>query len=389
MKARMTKAGFTLIELLIALVVGGLLMAALVALSGSVQRSFGRSKEINDLQTNLRFALKTLVEDLARISFMQSPKPAPDALDPLGDYCHRVPGGLDNADLHPAIDWNPPRLDLWGNYASARDYLWDRFNSVIVCRNQIGPGETDFATCGPDGGYETYLLPFADGPSVLGDLFCPDMTVRIDAGDRRYLYEEVAGIAPPWGLMINNVDPNLVSGRYLWINPINNVEYEVAQDPGYTPLYSPAANAASNFQLVRRLTTCRDGLMTVGLNVFLADFLLPPDDPVPGLQIDFIADQNAQLCSRPAQPALTPPVQFLPATGAVPDSVRTRAMIVTLRGRTETEDPAFTIQDYAGRGDRPQRYGINLDADPKNGLAYVREVRTVIQLRNLGLNLNL
>jgi prepilin-type N-terminal cleavage/methylation domain-containing protein len=370
--------GFTLIELLIALVVGGLLMAVLVALSGSVQRSFGRSKEINDLQTNMRFAMKTLVDDMSRISYMQSP-------DPVADYCHRFPGGLDNASLNAAIVWSDPVLELWGNYVSPRDYLWNQQKRTISCRNEIDSDEPDFADCG---GYENYLMPFADGPAVIENVFCPGEVVRIDVGDRKYLYESVASIAPPWGLEMN-VDPNQVKGNHLWINPLNNVQYQVQQDLAYAPLYAPATAAANNWQLVRRLTACRNGALTAGQNVVLADFLLPPNDPVAGLQIDFIEDTNSLICSLATAPALSAPTTFLPNTGAAPNPIQARAMIVTLRGRTETEDPVYTINNYAARPDRPQRYGVNLDGDPQNGLAHVREVRTVIQLRNLGLNLNI
>ncbi len=60
-------AGFTLIELLVALVVSGLLMASLVGISGAVQKSFSRSKDTAELQSNLRFAMKLLVQDFRRV----------------------------------------------------------------------------------------------------------------------------------------------------------------------------------------------------------------------------------------------------------------------------------------------------------------------------------
>jgi len=60
--------GFTLIELMVALVVAGLLMGVLVGLSGAVQKSLGFSKEITELQANLRFAVKTVVDDISRVA---------------------------------------------------------------------------------------------------------------------------------------------------------------------------------------------------------------------------------------------------------------------------------------------------------------------------------
>ena len=67
--------------------------------------------------------------------------------------------------------------------------------------------------------------------------------------------------------------------------------------------------------------------------------------------------------------------------------MKTRAVIVTIRGRTESEDPGFFIDGY----EHPPLLGninqaIDLDNDPDNGLAMVIMERTVINLRNLSLN---
>lgn len=371
------RAGFTLIELLVALVVGMLLMATMIGLSGSVQRSFGRSKEINDLQSNLRFAMKTLVDDLARASYMQSP-------NPNNDYCHRISGGL--AGLSPSIVWNDPNLDLTGNYVSPRDYLWNQFTNNVACRNKIDPAEPHFNDCG---GYEPSLMPYADGPGVVDDIFCPGLTVRVDVGDRRFQYLQVSAVAPPNQVVIAGIDPNQVRGHYRWINPVNMVRYTIQQDATYVVPFSTPTAAASNWQLARRIQACRAGALGFGNPVILADFLLPQTAAEPGMEVSFIQDNNATLCGTPATPALGPLTQFIPNTGASPDPVMARSMLVVLRGRTSSEDPQLYINNYAGDLSTAQRYGIDLDSDPANGLAHVREIRTMVELRNLGLNQNI
>ena len=71
---RNKQAGFTLIELMVALVVSGILMASLVSLSGSVQRSFGQTQDTLDLQSRLRYAMKRMVDDITRAGYMASPR---------------------------------------------------------------------------------------------------------------------------------------------------------------------------------------------------------------------------------------------------------------------------------------------------------------------------
>lgn len=104
-------AGFTLIELLVALVVSGLLMASLVGISGAVQKSFSRSKDVAELQSNLRFAMKLLVQDFGRVGFMYSPNPSHQAVgiipgDPRTGNC-QVPNVF-----QPAITSNAGTLTL-------------------------------------------------------------------------------------------------------------------------------------------------------------------------------------------------------------------------------------------------------------------------------------
>jgi hypothetical protein len=153
-----------------ALVVGGLLMAMLVALAGSVQQSYGQTKGITELQSNLRFAMRTMVEDFHRVNFQYTPDPE---LDPyrFGPSLSTV-GSSPNAIVYDNTA-GAEALILRGNFVSSRDYRFAiNVNNTIqvLCRNGmefINNPSTDMPACGFSSdadGYDPYLEPFADGP---------------------------------------------------------------------------------------------------------------------------------------------------------------------------------------------------------------------------------
>ena len=376
--------GFTLIEMMVALAVGGMLMATLVGLSGTVQRSFGRSKEITDLQNDLRYALKILGEDLGRAGFMHSANPSIDFMN-----VKVVSGSVDQAELQdfPAVRWNPPFLELNGNYISARDYLWKRSTNEICCRNKVEPSKPEFLSCDRPGQfYERYLLPFADGPAEVDYVFCPGLLARIQIEDGKFTYQRVAGVSDVNTTVTFDVNPDAVEDDYLWINPVNQVQYELAADPGYVSPHATPTPAASRWQLFRRITGCRDGVLTAAEDLFLAEYLLPSAGPRPGLELSSFEDLNAVMGAPVAAVNISvPPNRIYPDSGYVFQPHQMRGVVVTLRGRGHTEDPEFTITDYAGDEAAAMRFGVDLDNEPKNGLAHVREMSTVIEIANLGL----
>jgi prepilin-type N-terminal cleavage/methylation domain-containing protein len=224
---------FTLIELMVSLVVAGLLMSALVALSGTVQRSFGRSKDIIELQANLRFAMNRMVDDVTRAAYMHSPNPQ-HAVD--GRTLGVIPPSAD-----VAIEYDGPNtpLTLRGNYASSRDYLLDLDDGKIVCRNQA-PYNLTTKMCETSlGSYDPYHEPFSDGPGF-ADVFCPSELIRLDDGEGHYYYHEV-GVATPgdYSLTLQNPSVNRAQlpGRYQWISPITEVIYRLDHDNTYTSPY--------------------------------------------------------------------------------------------------------------------------------------------------------
>jgi len=375
------RRGFTLIEMMVALVAAGVLMASLVGLSASVQRTFGYSKDISELQSNLRFAMKTVVEDLGRVSYMHT-------ADPNLDYCHRY-GPLPA--VNPiAMSFDGAVLDIRGNFVSARDYLLDLTQSRVLCRNQMDAAGTVDGLGGACGGYEPYLQPFADGPDNLGDVFCPGQTIRMEAEQRAFMYLSVTAVNPAsFGLTVDttNISREVLRGHHRWVNPLTLVRYRLAQDGAYTAPFSSPTAAAQRWRLMRQGEGCDNGALVWGNPIELADFLLPPGGALPsGFELQFVEDTNAQLCApggAPA-PALTPPV-LLNAAGQL-NPVRARAFVVTLRGRTLGEDPNYTLPGLAGDPTTWMNFGVDLDNSLTNGLAYVRTERTVIQLRNLGLN---
>jgi hypothetical protein len=84
------------------------------------------------------------------------------------------------------------------------------------------------------------------------------------------------------------------------------------------------------------------------------------------------------ICKVPYNPSIED--NFKDVTAADPvDPLRVRALVITLRGRTEMEDPAMTVV-------HPE-HSIDLDGVPDNGLATVRVERTVVELRNFAITL--
>lgn len=379
MKPQSTR-GFTLIELMVALVVAGLLMGVLVGLSGAVQRSFGFSKEVTELQANLRFAMRALVDDFSRVAFMASP-------DPNLDFLHRPDNSAVACPPYPAdsraieYDSSTGVITMRGNFVSSRDYRRRIFDGVIRCRNKsiYNANDPPAIKCG---GYEPYYWPFADGPSRIEDVFCPGQWVRMDAtGDGRYCYFQVSSV----GSGINDVqftqtvNMEEIRGEYRWISPITLVRYQLVQGV-YTPRYNSGSDARFRFILERSHEGCRGGQLTLNQPVEVAEFILPP--ALGGFVLEQIKDTegSANLQGDPWQPAIG---AIEPLESPV-DPVRLRSLVITLRGRVENEDPDFTIQGY--QENQPfLDFGVDLDGQPGNGLARVRVQRTVVDLRNMAL----
>jgi prepilin-type N-terminal cleavage/methylation domain-containing protein len=370
--------GFTLIELMVALVVAGLLVAVLVGLSATVQRSFGRSKDIIELQANLRFAMKILVDDLTRAAYMYSP-------DVANDGCHQY-GSPPDTTWSPTASWKAIEYDaakytltLRGNYSSSTDYRM-RLNGAnqgtIMCRDQtllnlggVDPGDE---ACG-SGSYTSSAqtdIPFRTSEEFQ-KLFAVGQLFRLDAEDRHYTYHFVTSTTVQLAVNFSPaLDRDKVRGHFKWVNPISTIRYRIVEKP-------PAGSG--NWVMNRILVDADD---QEEHPTEIAEFLLPPNDAnTPGFSIQVLNDSRGGICQVPWQPDVTAPVAL---TGAV-DPTRVRAMVVTLRGRTETEDPDFTVDatDTASGN-----FGYDINA-AQAGLAYVRTESTMIELRNLGLNLSL
>jgi prepilin-type N-terminal cleavage/methylation domain-containing protein len=372
------KNGFTLIELMIALVVGGMLMAGLVGMAGSMQRSFGQSKDITELQANLRFALFRMTDDLHRTAFMYLAQPG-DATDP-SKSCHLL-GDLPPGAWSPTGSWDAIEYDttnfiftLRGNFSSSRDYLLEFTagnQGEIVCRN----GMKYPCTIGGLTTSEDYDEPFADG-QPFSKIFVINQVFRMEAQPGVYTYHRVTGL--PGGLSITYDPPakmgTQAQGPTKWISPITTIQYQVLEKPA----------GSGNWTLVRR----RFYGNTPQPDVEIAELLLPPtaNPNTSGFFVEIYNDNsvNAKFCAKPWQPVISAP-SLLAAT---PNVLRARALRITIRGRSRDEDPNFVLTNYT-TDSKAKNYGIDLDGTPQNGLAYVRVQRTVVQLQNLGLNISM
>jgi len=384
------KAGFTLVELMISLVVAGFLMAGLVGMAGSMRRAFGHAKDVTDVQANLRFALMRVTDDLRRTAFMYLARPG-DTLDP-SQNCHLL-------GLYPSGAWSPTGswdaieydkdnylLTIRGNYSSSRDYLLRldapdpshlvASRGAIICRNGID--RTISASCDMAPLGSEYDEPFADG-QPFSKIFVTGQVFRLEAQSGRYTYHIVTSLPGDlaWGPGIGfQPTVNLASqiqGFTKWISPITTIQYQLLE------------KTAGNWVLVRR----RYYGAAPQPDVELAEFLLPPtNDPnTSGFFVEIYSDNsiNAAFCAKPWQPAISvPPISL---AGPI-DAMRARALRITIRGRSQSEDPDFVLTNYT-TDSKALNYGFDLDGTPENGLALVRTQRTVVQLQNLGLNISM
>jgi len=379
--------GFTLIELMVSLVVAGMLMGVLVGLSGSVQRSFGYSKEITELQSNMRFAMKIIADDLTRISFMTDPDPNSSTNAPLRalDRCPPPPANIAALDYVPGTGETTMR----GNYISSRDYLL-QMNApmTVLCRNGrlYDKNAPDGQKCGVTQ-YEPNDEPFYDGPGKIEDTFCPGQTVRMEVtlGNREFCYYTIQAVDSSNNVLqfaeIVNRDMN--AGAALWINPTTRVNYQVVQAP-YTVKYPTGTDARFRWVLQRDFEGCNQGQLTLGQPMEVAEFLLPY--AMGGYLLEQIIDEApmANLGGLEWQPDIGDDLGDIQELQTPVPLERLRALVVTLRGRLEYEDPKFTIQGYTDA--LPYlNFGVDLDGEPTNGLARVRVERTVVNLRNLAL----
>ncbi|MBN2493542.1 MAG: prepilin-type N-terminal cleavage/methylation domain-containing protein [Deltaproteobacteria bacterium] len=381
----MARRGFTLIEMMVALVVAGLVMASLVALSGSVQRSFGRTRDITLLQANLRMATRLLIQDLRRASYMYSshcmgaPNPPPE-LDEDSDSKPDLPVAYDAlADQFV--------LRMKGNYISSRDYRYDPgSNNMIVCRNGMDASKNPLNPGGcmvkpppydeDEKITEQFLKPFGDGPEDLEHTFPDDCFIRVEnrggknAG--KYSYHKVTGHTAQ-GLNIEETQRIVreeEQGETLWINPISEVVYTMKKDGDYD---SPAGILYDAERGARWILT-RDTPSHTGMEI--AEFLLPL--ALGGVRIEAVEDDSVQICTTMKSPNWQPPKDI-----ELADMTKVRAIVVSLRARTELEDPDYGVADYNGNQPAVFDYALNLDTDPGNGLAYVRTERAVVMMQNL------
>lgn len=403
MKSSTRRAGFTMIELMVALAVTGILMAGLVSVSGTMHRAISRNREVTELQSNLRFAMRVITEDISRTAFMSSPNPK---------YDNRY---YEDTELDlPAItfvdedlDDRGPEIQIRGNFATTKDFclkLTSSTSGQIMCRDCRAWNQN--SNCGYDPSLavnqrgEDYLLPF--GPVEVGEasgdelkekqakynvdmfekVFFKDQLLRMHRSINHYLIRKVQSVNPStMQIVFDEINRDDQQGEMFTINPISavaggaeGVRFYQQLDNDYNPDF-PGDNA-KKWDLIKRQLKSDGTLETYEL----AAFLLSPDNG----GFELAAYNDAQ---KPTDENLRNTGAWVPniggpitVTSANPlDPFGTRAVLVTLRARTENEDPDFYIADD---GNGILNFAIDLDGEPENGMAHVRVERTVIELKN-------
>jgi prepilin-type N-terminal cleavage/methylation domain-containing protein len=388
MRARV--GGFTLIELMVALVVAGLLMASLVALSGSFRRSFGRTKDLTELQANLRFAMKTVAEDFSRAGFMASPDPASDP---------QYPEYFGNPIDRPALSFDDSTgtFAIRGNFSSARDF-WFQFQGgfsqgKLCCRDGMPYNSTIGCQVTALSG-DDYLYPFGKlqiNPGLQSQydqdrfdhMFCadPNISYRLMGPDGKYYLRQLAAAnAGTFTFTLANpVNPSGTwKGHNGWINPVSQVRYRMEWDKSYSSPY-PSSTVSRRWMLLRRQQTCNGEAVRE-----VAGFLLPPQaafDP-PGFEVQYYGDTNGPYNPQvPRQPSFDQARRVEVAADL--DPLNVYALVLTLRGRTEAEDPDFKLGALDTDLVPARNFAVDLDNNKDDGLARVRVERTVVEMRSL------
>lgn len=396
MKARRTsrrRQGFTLLELMIALLIGGLVVAAVFTLGGASTRHFHEQQRVGVTQRSVRMAMDRLRRDIARAGYLS----VPDTRSPNVRMCPtpttpRVVQAVwfDDADTagNAALDTvnrtqnavSADRLRLTGNYATSDGYLVRALN---------GDGtqvtlQTDWLAF-----RRSFVSNLSGTPTVdtarYAEVFRPGRMLHIEtANGFHFLVEITASSVNSLGSMATiTISPGLGAdnpclrglGRGSIATPISEIEYFIGT-PGTNSSLLPRNEAVTGANTV---------LFRRELNMGTGDELAGSRRPI----LEWAVDFNLEFVVDTSTSAALPPV-LQRRNGATAETVlqnsswQVRSVIASLAGRTPEQDRRFPWPtEWAGG--RPSSAPLNrfLVFPDQPGAARVRRLTTEIQAPNL------
>lgn len=362
------RRGFTLLELMVALVIGGLVVAAVFTLGGASSRHFQEQQRIGVTQRSVRMAMDRLRRDIARAGYLS----VPDTTSPTVRICPQPASLPVQAIQHFDADGDgvlvnraangvsADRLVLTGNYATSDGYLvrsFDGAGAQVILQSDWLAFQRAFFVDG---------FPNADR---FRDAFRPGRLLHIETPSGYHSFVAITdarldaagatiSIAPALGAD----NPCLRGlGRGSIVSPISMIQYSVgAASPALAPK-NPEVTGP-NTVLYREELDFTTGTVMQRRPVleYAIDF-----------NLDYIIDTNVN----PTQP----PQLAARAGGAAFSPWQVRSVIASIAARTPEQDRRFPwVAPTAGAP--LNRFQVFTD---REGAARVRQLRTEIQMPNL------
>jgi prepilin-type N-terminal cleavage/methylation domain-containing protein len=391
MRKTRSRRAFTLLELMVALVIGGLVVAAVFTLGGASSRHFQEQQRIGVTQRSVRMAMDRLRRDVARAGYLG----VSDNLSPYVRMCPNpaIPRRVralfyvnDDPTGNTALDGinrltngvSADRLRMTGNYTTGEHYLVRAINGGTIYL------QTDWL------GYRRSFVSPSTGqvnPTDFTNVFMQGRMLHVETPDgAHFVVNIVSATADTAGTQAQiDVNPSVGGdnlclrgfGRGAIVSPISWIEYYIGSPQAGSNLTpSVTAITGANTILYRRELDMTDATGATAM---------------PGTTralLEFAVDFNVDFYLDTANVGQPPSLVF--NTGADAQTTvqnspwKVRSVVASIAARTPEQDRRFPWPTNWAGG-RPANAPLNrfLVFPGRPGAARVRRLTTEIYVPNL------
>lgn len=387
-------AGFTLVELMIALVVGGMVIGAMYAVSAASTRHFQVQHQVANMQSALRFAYVQVKRDFMRAGYQATARAELDQCTPSGFSASITSGGsgwiagvssfrnniapsiVDPTGNNAAFGFTSDEIVLTGNYTTSNEYPGVRVTGPATITLDINPTSTWHSIQSDFGWSAAGTATPIINAALVANAFPAGQLIRIQTTTNQRHYAQLVADGAVGGNVISLAfQPPLPPACQAiandgWVAPLNFIRY-----------YGAMSNAAS--MDTDRVTGSIPQLLRA--EVQPGDKVTPVLPPGPTVILDYLAAFNlAFTMNRPGSVAgqvddyqnlIGQPVE----NNAVNDNPElVRAIRVELAVRAPSTDPGAVLDP----GLPPLVYMQLFAESPTRG-ARVRWLRSEIFIPNI------